>query len=134
MKLFSSTALLGGMILCMSNFSAGAQSTQVKASLFEGVVAAGYIDHGATLNFTGPAIKISRKPFSFLAGMLPSLKIKEDKVTGNAPKNAAVIPSLGFGATLIYKHIAFQVPFLYNAKTAVADGKWHAGLGLGYKF
>lgn len=134
MKQLLRATFLGGMALCMSNFSAEAQTTQVKASLFEGVVAAGYIDHGATINFTGPAIKISRKPFSFLAGMLPSLKFKEDKAAANAPRNAVVIPSLGFGFTLIYKHIAFQVPFLYNAKTAVADGKWNAGAGLGYKF
>ncbi|WP_285009750.1 hypothetical protein [Pedobacter faecalis] len=127
-------AVIGGLVVCMSCFSLKAQSTTVRASLFEGVVAVGYIDRGATVNFTGPAIKVTHRPFSFLAGMLPSLKIKKDNAPANATRNASVIPSLGFGATLIYKHIALQVPFLYNPKTATANGKWNAGIGLGYKF
>ncbi|WP_276088454.1 hypothetical protein [Pedobacter sp. JY14-1] len=134
MKYLLVTVLLGGISISMLNFQAKSQTLQVKPSLFEGVVAAGYIDHGATLNFTGPAIKFSKKPFSLLTGMLPSLKFKKDNPVGNATKNALMIPSLGFGATLIYKHIAFQVPFLYNAKTASTNGKWNAGVGLGYKF
>ncbi|MEJ7556696.1 MAG: hypothetical protein WKF66_00205 [Pedobacter sp.] len=135
------TAIYGGLGLFMLCFASKAQTnttaakgtSTVKTTLFEGIVAVGYIDDGATINFTGPAIKLTHKPFIFMIGMLPSLKIKEDK-TANGPKNAMLIPSLGFGATAVYKHLAMQIPFLYNAKTATKDGQWHAGIGLGYKF
>jgi hypothetical protein len=135
------TAIYGGLCLTMLCFSSEAQTSSapekatstLKTTFFEGIVAIGYIDHGATINFTGPAIKLSHKPLTFLIGMLPSLKIKEDK-TANGPKNATLIPSLGFGATAVYKHLALQIPFLYNAKTATKDGQWNAGVGLGYKF
>jgi hypothetical protein len=134
-------AIFGGLCFSMLCFSSKAQTitaapkatSTLKTTLFEGIVAVGYIDDGATINFTGPAIKLTHKPFMFMIGMLPSLKIKEDK-TANGPRNTWVIPSLGFGATAVYKHIALQMPFLYNAKTASKDGKWNAGIGLGYKF
>jgi hypothetical protein len=134
-------AIFGGLCFFMLCFSSNAQTngaavnakSTLKTTLFEGIVAIGYIDHGATINFTGPAIKLTHKPFIFMIGMLPSLKIKEDK-TANGPRNTWLIPSLGFGATAIYKHLALQMPFLYNAKTAAKDGKWNVGIGLGYKF
>ncbi|RYY34802.1 MAG: hypothetical protein EOP46_12225 [Sphingobacteriaceae bacterium] len=115
----------------MLNFSAKAQ---VKASLFEGIVVAGYVDNGAYVNCTGPAIKYTSKPFCVILGFSPSLKFKEDKVTGSATKNSVVTPSLGFGLTLAYKHLAFQLPAFYTGKTAASDGKWNLGAGLGYKF
>lgn len=124
-------AIFGCLALCMLNFSAKAQ---VKASVFEGVVVAGYVDNGAYVNCTGPAIKYTNKPVCVMLGLLPSLKIKEDKVTGNATKNSTVMPSLGFGLTLAYKHLAFQLPAFYTGKTAAKDGKWNVGVGLGYKF
>ena len=134
-------AIFGGLCLTMLCFSSIAQTnttrekatSTLKTTFFEGIVSIGYIDHGATINFTGPAIKLTHKPLTFLIGMLPSLKIKEDK-TANGTRNAIVIPSLGCGATAIYKHIALQIPFLYNPKTAAKDGKWNAGIGFGYKF
>jgi hypothetical protein len=134
MKTQLQLAIYGGLALCMLNFKAKSQTNQIKTSLFEGVVVLSYIDHGASINCTGPAIKFSRKPFSLLVGLLPSLKIKEDKSAGDAPKNSTIIPSLGCGVTAIYKHIALQMPMLYTAKTGNKDGKWNVGLGLGYKF
>jgi hypothetical protein len=130
-----------GLCLLMSYFSGQAQTNpnttkpnlNLTPTLFEGVVAVGYIDRGATINFTGPSIKLIHKPYMFMFGMLPSLKIKEDK-TASGPKNTTLIPSLGFGATAVYHHLALQIPFLYNAKTATKNGEWNVGVGLGYKF
>ncbi|HKG06877.1 MAG TPA: hypothetical protein VKB19_10490 [Pedobacter sp.] len=130
----SKAAIFGSAALSMFCFSAKAQTGSIKPTLFEGVVAIGYIDHGATLNFTGPAIKYTRKPFTLMAGMLPSLKIKDDNAPAGAPRNAVFVPSLGGGITAIYKHIALQMPCLYTAKTASKDGRWNVGVGLGYKF
>jgi len=107
---------------------------QTKAVLFEGVIVAGYVDHGCFINATGPAIKISKKPLSVLLGLLPGLRIKEDKVPPGTPKNTMTTPSLGFGFTAAYKHLALQLPFYYNSKTSTKNGKWNPGMGLGYKF
>lgn len=134
MKTHLQLAIYGGLALCMLNFKAKSQTNPVKASLFEGVVVLSYIDHGAAINFTGPSIKYTSKPFSLLVGLLPSLKIKEDKPIGAATKNSIIMPTLGAGVTAIYKHIALQIPMLYSAKTASKDGKWNVGFGLGYKF
>jgi len=112
-----------------------AQQKTVKASLFEGVVVAGYADHGAYVNCTGPAIKYSFAPKgNILLGLLPSLKMKEDQVEEGKPKNAWVTPTLGVGLTAVFRHIAVQLPAFYSPKTSTADGKWKLGLGLGYKF
>jgi hypothetical protein len=118
-------------------FQARAQtgnSGQTKPVLFDGVLVAGYVDHGAFINCAGPGVKFSKKPFSLLLGLLPGLRIKEDKVAPGSTKNSTITPSLGFGLTAAYKHLAIQVPFYYNAKTSAKDGKWHPGAGLGYKF
>ncbi|TZF86511.1 hypothetical protein FW774_01920 (plasmid) [Pedobacter sp. BS3] len=120
----------------MLNFSAKAQTPdagRVKPVLFDGVLVAGYADDGAFVNCTGPGVKFNKKPFSLLVGLLPSLKIKEDKVTAGT-KNATITPTLGFGLTAVYKHLAIQLPFYYLSKTAAKDGKWIAGAGIGYKF
>ena len=107
---------------------------QTKMTLFEGIIIMGYADKGAYINCNGPSLKFSKKPFAVLLGFLPSLRIKEDKVVGAAPKNALITPSLGIGITASYKHLAVQVPMFYNAKTNHKDGKWNPGIGLGYKF
>lgn len=106
----------------------------LKPVLWDGVIIAGYVDDGAYINFSGPSIKYSRKPVILAVGMLPGLRIKEDKVAEGSPANSAVMPSLGFGLTASYKHLAVQIPFYYTNKTAAKDGKWHPGFGLGYKF
>ncbi|MBM3417251.1 MAG: hypothetical protein FJY20_12645 [Bacteroidetes bacterium] len=101
----------------------------------EGIIVAGYVNNGGFVNFTGPSIKWVRKPtWSFVIGMLPGLRIKEDKSAAPAKKNSVITPSLGMGFTYTYKHLALQVPFYYNAKTTAQDGKWNIGFGIGYKF
>lgn len=107
---------------------------QTKASLFDGTLVAGYVDHGAYINCVGPNVKFTKKPVSISAGLLPSLRIKEDKVTPGATKNSLVTPNLGFGLTAVIHHLAIQLPFYYNTKTAAKNGEWNLGLGLGYKF
>jgi len=112
-----------------------AQQKTVKASLFEGVMVAGYTDQGAYINCTGPAIKYSfASKGNILLGLLPSLKMKEDHVEEGKPKNAWITPTLGVGLTAVFKHLAVQLPAFYSPKTSTADGKWKLGVGLGYKF
>jgi hypothetical protein len=110
------------------------EGIKTKAQLFEGLLVAGYLDHGAFVNCTGPAIKFSKKPYTLLLGLLPGLRIKEDQVAPGVPKNSIITPSLGFGLTASFKHLALQLPLYYNSKTPTKDGVWKAGLGLGYKF
>lgn len=112
-----------------------AQTTSsIKPVLFDGVLVAGYVDHGAFINCAGPGFRYTSKPFSLMAGFLPSIRIKEDKVAAGATKNSSVTPSLGVGLTAVYKHLALQVPLYYNSKTAAKNGKWNPGFGVGYKF
>ncbi|WP_018629843.1 hypothetical protein [Niabella aurantiaca] len=125
---------LAAMLLLTKASMAQTTTPKTSASLWDGMVVAGYADKGAFINFGGPAVKWTHKPFCVSLGMLPSLRVKEDKAPANASKNAAVTPSLGFGLSASYKHLAIQVPVYYNAKTAAADGKWNTGIGLGYKF
>lgn len=132
MSYYFKVAAFSGVILFCSIFRLSAQSTNIRTSLFEGVIVAGYVDKGMYINCTGPAIKLSKKPFAVMLGLLPSLKIKEDKSAGS--QNATVTPTLGFGATALYKHLAIQVPLFYNAKTSTQNGSWRAGIGIGYKF
>lgn len=109
------------------------QDKKISASVWDGMLIVGYCDDGAFVNFGGPSIKYIAKPMSIGFGVLPSMRIKEDKSTTVA-KNSVVTPTLGFGLTFAYKHLALQVPFFYNPKTATTDGKWNPGFGIGYKF
>jgi len=131
MKTQIRVAFVSCLVLTMFFFSAKAQT---KAVLFDGILTAGYVDHGAFINCAGPSIKFSKKPYTVLLGMLPSLRIKEDKVAAGATKNSVLTPNLGFGLTAAFRHIAVQLPVFYNAKTAVKNGEWNLGVGLGYKF
>ncbi len=125
------------LALALSIFNAGwSQNAAPKPVLaaWDGMVIAGYVDKGAFVNFGGPCIKFVNKPYVITLGMLPSLRIKEDKVTTGAKKNSPVTPNLGAGVSFAYKHLALQVPVYYNAKTAAADGRWNVGIGAGYRF
>lgn len=113
---------------CLSQESA----SKVKAAFFNGVTVAGYVDHGAFINFTGPNISITHQDIKFILGMLPSLRIKEDQSSGT--KNNIITPNLGIGLTAVYRKIALQIPVYYNSKTAVENGAWKLGMGLGYFF
>ncbi|MDR6526142.1 hypothetical protein J2787_001512 [Chryseobacterium rhizosphaerae] len=120
-----------GVLISGLCFSQEGNST-IKASFFDGVAVAGYVDHGAFINFTGPNLSLTHKHIKFVMGMLPSLRIKEDRSPGS--KNSPVMPTLGAGLTMVYKKIAFQLPVYYNAKTADQDGNWKIGIGVGYSF
>ena len=137
MTYLTKVALLSCLALTVLFSTAKGQTIdqpKTKVVLFEGTFVGGYVDHGAYLNFAGPGIKFTQKPVSLLISVLPGLRIKEDKVAAGATKNALLTPSLGFGLTAVFKHIALQLPFYYNSKTSVKNGEWNAGFGLGYKF
>lgn len=131
MAYYIKLAALSGLAFLCSIFSSIAQPS-IKSSVFDGIIVTGYADRGMYVNCTGPAVKLSKKPFSLMIGLLPSLKIKKDNSTTN--QNAIVTPSLGFGTTALYKHLAIQIPFFYSAKTSTQNGSWKAGIGIGYKF
>lgn len=101
---------------------------------WEGMAVAGYVDKGSFVNFGGPTVKLIQKPWVIGFGILPTMRIKEDKVAKGAKKNSIVTPTAGFGFTFGYKHMVVQVPFYYNTKTATSNGKWNSGVGIGYKF
>jgi hypothetical protein len=101
---------------------------------WEGMAVAGYVDKGSFVNFGGPTVKLVKKPWTIGFGILPTMRIKEDKVAKDVKKNSIITPTAGFGFTFGYKHLVVQVPFYYNAKTAVKNGQWNPGLGIGYKF
>ena len=125
-----SIRLLAGLALALFCFETKAQT---KVALFDGTIVGGYVDHGGYINCIGPSIKYLKKPFSISAGLLPSLRIKEDKVATGATKNSLITPSLGLGLTAVFNHIALQLPLYYNAKTSVKNGEWNVDVGLGYK-
>ncbi|MCI3935638.1 hypothetical protein MQX03_00395 [Chryseobacterium aahli] len=106
--------------------------SKIKVSLFDGIAVAGYVDHGAFINFTGPNVNFKYKNTKMMIGMLPSLRIKEDQSTGT--KNSPIMPTLGVGLAVIYKKVALQIPFYYNTKTSTDNGAWKMGIGLGYSF
>jgi len=120
-----------GLLISGLCFSQEAPS-KVKVSLFDGIAVAGYVDHGAFINFTGPNVSLTHHNVKFVLGMLPSLRIKEDRSSGT--KNSPIIPTLGAGLTMIYKKIALQIPAYYNTKTADQNGNWKIGIGFGYSF
>lgn len=112
-------------------FSISAQETKTKFAGFDGTIIAGYVDRGAFLNFTGPNVNVSfKKDHKIILGMLPSLRFKADKST---VKNAFITPSLGIGLTYCYKKFAVQIPLYYNIKTAVSNGRWQIGAGIGMR-
>ncbi len=115
----------------ISNF-AQENNSKVNVSFFDGIAVAGYVDKGGFLNFTGPNVNFVHHQTKIMFGMLPSLRIKEDKSA--TTKNSVLMPTLGMGVTVAYKKLALQIPLYYNAKTAAENGKWNVGIGLGYRF
>lgn len=106
------------------------EKSAVQFAVYDGAVVAGYVDHGAFLNFTGPNVSWSRNKTKVLLGMLPSLRFKEDNTV---PKNSFVTPTLGVGLSCMYKKTVLQLPLYYNTKTATDNGKWNMGIGLGIR-
>ena len=119
--------------MCISMYAQNLPAAKKTFNAWDGMIVAGYVNDGGYVNFGGPALKIVRKPLSLSFGVLPTLRIKEDKVAKGAMKNSIVMPTLGFGITAAYKHLVLQVPVYYNAKTALANGKWNVGVGIGFK-
>lgn len=109
---------------------ATAKKNSINLSVLDGTFVAGYVDHGAFINFTGPNLSWTHNKTKLLLGMLPSLRIKEDN---RKPKNSLITPTLGVGLTYCYKKFALQLPLYYNAKTATENGKWNVGIGLGFR-
>ncbi|AYZ11182.1 hypothetical protein EGY05_04255 [Chryseobacterium arthrosphaerae] len=124
--LYAVGILLSG--LCFSQET----DSKIKVSFFEGIAVAGYVDHGAFLNFTGPNISLKHKNIKYIAGMLPSLRIREDRSSGT--RNSPVTPTLGAGFTIVYRKIVLQIPVYYNTKTPDQNGSWKIGAGVGYSF
>lgn len=121
---------------CLFNAAVAQNATVKKATVvaWDGMAVTGYVNHGGFVNFGGPTVKFVSKPFSIGFGILPTMRIKEDNVVKDAKKNSIVTPTAGFGFTFVYKHMVLQVPFYYNAKTTASNGKWHPGVGAGFKF
>ncbi len=131
MKLMKPMKLIGFIIVFLLNSNnLLSQKTEVNTFILSGTIVGGYVDNGIYLNFTGPGVKIQKGSFDLMIGVLPSLRFKEDN---GITKNALVTPSLGIGMTYTYKSIAVQIPFYYTTKTAMADGRWNIGIGLGLK-
>jgi len=133
-KLIIKTAGITFIICSLNRVHAQDVSKKVSLSAWDGMAVAGYVNKGGFVNFGGPTVRFIRKPVAAGFGILPTMRIKEESGTKDAPKNSAIMPTAGFGFTFVYKHLALQVPFYYNPKTATSNGKWNPGLGLGYKF
>ena len=134
-KVIIKTVCMSCMLVLFN--STKAQSTAAKSPTvvaWDGMAVAGYVDDGGFVNFGGPTVKLIKKPFSLGFGILPTMRIKQDNVPKGSPKNSAITPTAGFGFTVVFKHLVVQVPFYYNAKTALKSGKWNPGVGIGYKF
>lgn len=134
-KVIIKTVCMACMLVSFN--STKAQSTAAKSPTvvaWDGMAVGGYVNHGGFVNFGGPTVKLIKKPLSLGFGILPTMRIKEDNVPKGSPKNSAITPTAGFGFSVVFKHLVVQVPFYYNAKTAVKSGKWNPGVGIGYKF
>lgn len=107
-----------------------AQIEKVKPVIFDGFIAFGYVNNGGYVNFAGPGLNATYKNSKFSLGLLPSLRFKVDN---GQTKNATVFPSLGFGFSYSYKYFTFQLPMYYNVKTPLNNGRWHLGIGVGFR-
>ena len=114
----------------VKNAATTMENSKLQFAAYDGIVIAGYVDHGGFLNFTGPNVSWSHNKTKVMLGMLPSLRFKEDK---KEVKNSFVTPTLGIGLTYVYERVALQLPLYYNTKTGTENGKWNMGIGIGFK-
>ncbi len=132
-QMIKTICLLVTVFLFSTGKAQNSAKPKLSAVVWDGMMVAGYVNDGGYVNFGGPSLKLIKKPWCFGFGILPTMRIKEDRVTAGAKKNSPIMPTAGFGFTVLYKHFVFQVPFYYNAKTASSNGKWYPGLGIGFK-
>ncbi len=120
------------LFIHFTSYNQGTQlpSKEVVVIPYWGTFVSGYVDQGAFINFTGPALGYGFGKSQILIGMLPSLRIKKDSGT---TKNSIITPTLGFGITYNYKAFAIQVPVYYTSKSTTTNGHWNIGLGIGLK-
>ncbi|MFM1912914.1 MAG: hypothetical protein RIR51_752 [Bacteroidota bacterium] len=111
------------------SFLGFSQTNKPKTSLFNATMVVGYVDGGAFINVLGPNMMVKKGEYTASIGLLPSIRLKEDKKT---PKNSFATPTLGVGLTLKRKHLIVQLPMYYNPKTPTQNGKWNLGFGLGF--
>ncbi len=118
--------------LCLWDPAHG-QERKATAGLWAGTIVAGYADGGAYLNCVGPNIKYAHGSWSVALGLLPTIRIKKDRVAAGQSRNSVFTPTLGTGLTMGWKRLAWQVPLFYQPKTATANGRWMPGVGLGWQ-
>lgn len=112
---------------------ASGQDERISAGLWAGTIVAGYVDHGGYINCVGPNIRYGYRHWSVAVGLLPSIRVKKDRVRQGETRNAMFMPSLGTGATLGWRKCVLQVPLFYQPKTSSAHGRWHVGFGVGWQ-
>jgi hypothetical protein len=122
--------LVSIFVFCLMAGSDFCWGQSIKASAFDGIVVAGYVDRGGFTNFTGPNINWVKGDSRVILSALPSLRYKKDE---GPTQNTFVTPTLGIGLTYAYKLWAIQLPFYYNSKTATENGRWHVGIGIGLR-
>ena len=132
-KLILKNACIAFAVLSFGSIRAQDAVKKTQTIAWDGMMVAGYVNEGGYVNFGGPSIKIIKKPLSFGFGILPTMRIKKDKVSKEVKRNSIITPTAGFGFTMGYKHLVLQVPFYYNTKTTSSNGKWHPGVGIGFK-
>jgi hypothetical protein len=128
MKINTHITCIALFTACMFTTPIFAQSSAPTSAIYDGIAVVGYVDKGAFLNFMGPHLKINLKQSNIMLGMLPTLRIKEDK---GPTKNSLVTPALGIGLVYKYNSLVVQLPIFYNSKTSTQNGRWNLGLGIG---
>lgn len=111
------TFLLLALTFVLNN--AFAQEKRITTTAWDGAFVIGTFNdgEGGFANFGGPSVKFKQKSFSVGLGMLPGLRIAEDKSL--TTKNSTFTPSLGAGLTFAYKHLVLQIPAYYKQKTEI---------------
>jgi hypothetical protein len=133
-KLIIKTAGITFFICSLNRADAQDVSKKVSLSAWDGMAVGGYVNKGGFVNFGGPTVRFIRKPVAAGIWYSPYNANQRRKRDQRCSKELCNYATAGFGFTFVYKHLALQVPFYYNPKTATSNGKWNPGLGLGYKF
>src|SRR5678816_1182428 len=98
-KLIIKTAGITFFICSLNRADAQDVSKKVSLSAWDGMAVGGYVNKGGFVNFGGPTVRFIRKPVAAGFGILPTMRIKEESGTKDAPKNSVIMPTAGFGFT-----------------------------------